>query len=440
MKNLAQLTLALLILFSFFSCSDSRPDYLLHIEINEITIPDAPALNTYVNAVHEGQWLIIGGRTDGLHDHRPDRSYPIDKSNNKVFVIDPANREVWSASLESLSQNLFEQLQSTGMSFYQEGNVLTLLGGYGWSDSKEDYITFPYLVQVDVAGLMRAIRNGQKIDQFFYQVMNQDMAVSGGYLGKIGEEFYLVFGQRFDGRYSTQPNKGHRQEYTNEIRKFRMEKESGTTVISDLKKVRDTVHFHRRDYNLLPQIFPNGKFGYTAFSGVFQYERNFPWLYPVNIFEDNYEVVESFEQQFSNYHSACVPVFRKSVNQMDNLFFGGMARFVPDAETGEVINDPLVPSVNTISQVSRFSDGSLKEGVHNIKMPGLLGASANFIPAQNIPFLNSKIVDYDNLPRGKTLIGYIYGGLESSHPNIFLRPVGTSKSTNRIFEVFIIKP
>lgn len=437
-KTAGNLTIAFLLMM-MFGCGESRPDFLLDLQITEISVEGAPEVNSYAHAVYEGQWLIIGGRIDGLHDHRPEFSYPADKSNQNIWVIDPEKKQVWSKPLETLPASLEEQLQSTNMSFYQDGNLLTLIGGYGWSETAYDYVTFPYLTQVDVAGLVNAVKKHQIIFPYFNQIENQDMAVSGGYLGKIGDEYYLVFGQRFDGRYSTRPNDGHKQVYTHEIRKFRFGNTSGKTVILEEGKIRDTAHFHRRDYNLLPQIFPDGDFGYTAFSGVFQYERNFPWLYPVNIYEDGYEAVESFEQKFSHYHSACVSVYVEDQNRMDNLFFGGMARYVPDPETGEIINDPLVPSVNTISQVSRFSDGTMQEGVHDIKMPGLLGASANFIPIKNIPLIQDKIVDYNRLPNGKTLIGYIYGGLESSHPNIFLQPKGTSKSTSRIFEVYLVK-
>jgi hypothetical protein len=218
-----------------------------------------------------------------------------------------------------------------------------------------------------------------------------------------------------------------------------LQKESESIKIIGYSARRDTAHFHRRDYNMLPQIFPDGEFGYTAFSGVFQYERNFPWLYPVDIFKDGYEAIENFEQLFSHYHSACVSVYRKDENQMDNLFFGGMARFFPDAETGEIVNDPLVPSVNTISQVSRFADGRMEEAFLDIKMPGLLGASSNFIPVKNIPLIRDKVIDYDKLPPGNTLIGHIYGGLQSTDPNTFLQATGVSVSTNRIFQVYLTK-
>ena len=437
-KTAGNLTIAIF-LTMMFGCGESRPDFLLEVEINEISVEEAPEVNSYAHAVYENQWLILGGRIDGLHDHRPEFSYPADKSNQNIWVIDPEKKQVWSKPLETLPASLEEQLQSTNMSFYQDGNLLTLIGGYGWSETADDYVTFPYLTQVDIAGLVNAVKKDQDIQPHFNQIENQQMAVSGGYLAKMGEVYYLVFGNRFDGRYTTRPNVGHTQVYTNEIRKFRFGKESGETLIISEGKIRDTAHFHRRDYNLLPQIFPDGAFGYTAFSGVFQYDRNFPWLYPVNIYRDGYEAVESFEQKFSHYHGACISVYVEDQNRMDNLFFGGMARFYPDPETGEIINDPLVPSVNTISQVSRFADGTMKEAIQDIKMPALLGASANFISVKSVPLIKNKIVDYNRLPAGKTLIGYIYGGLQSSHPNIFLQPTGTSKSTNRIFEVYLIK-
>jgi hypothetical protein len=40
--------------------------------------------------------------------------------------------------------------------------------------------------------------------------------------------------------------------------------------ISNYQTVTDAVHLHRRDYNLLPQVFPNGELGYTISSGVFK--------------------------------------------------------------------------------------------------------------------------------------------------------------------------
>jgi hypothetical protein len=262
------------------------------------------------------------------------------------------------------------------------------------------------------------------------------MAVAGGAMGHIDPEYLLVFGQRFDGRYTTQPNHQHRQQYTHQIRRFALD-DDGNIVHTGAQT--DTIHFHRRDYNLLPQIFPDGSLGYTAFGGVFQYDRNFPWLYPIDITADTALAITAFQQKFNNYHCACVPVYQQGRQRMDNLFFGGMARYFPNEQSGEVIDDPLVPSINTIAQVTRRADGSLHETVSGIHMPALLGAGASFILAPDVPVIDHKIIDFDRLPPGRNLIGYIYGGLQSSHPNIFLRPLGTSISVNRIFEVYLEK-
>lgn len=439
MKNIALRAFALLILLVLFSCAKNDTQFTLAVEISEIAIKDAPAINSYAHAVYQGQWLIVGGRTDGLHDHRPDRAYPANRSNMNIWIIDPEKKTVLKKSLEGLPANLCEQLQSTNMSFYQDDNKLLLVGGYGWSDEKQNYLTFPYLTIVDVAALIEAIKSNNEIIPYFTQIENQNMAVAGGHLGKIDDEYYLVFGNRFDGRYTARHNDGHTQQYTNEIRKFKLKNNNEEFEISAYTALSDTANFHRRDYNLLPQIFPDGVFGYTAFSGVFRYNRNFPWLHPINIFAKGYKSIETFEQQFSHYHSASVAVYRQQSKQMDNLFFGGMARYFPDLQTGEIMDDPLVPFVNTISQVTRFANGAMKEAALKTKMPGLLGASANFIPHQFIPLIRNKIVDYDKLPTGRSLIGYIYGGLESTHPNIFLQPHGSSTSTNKIFEIYLIK-
>ncbi|NCA85414.1 MAG: T9SS C-terminal target domain-containing protein [Clostridia bacterium] len=435
--SLRKIVFVLIMIWIASSCSNpGAHDGTLQVSLTEIKIPAAPALNGFAHATIGGRWLVLGGRHDGLHDHRPDRSYPPDSAANAIWLIDPVSQQVWQKTLDSLPINCREQLQAVNAAFYQNGNQLLIAGGYGWSQSRQSYITYPYLLVVDVEALSSAIVNNTDANACFTQITDSIMAVAGGAMGMIGKNYMLVFGQRFDGRYTTQPNREHRQQYTHQIRRFHPDSD-GNIVHTGTQT--DTIHFHRRDYNLLPQIFPDGSSGYTAFGGVFQYDRNFPWLYPVDITIDATTAVTGFEQKFNNYHCACIPVYHQHRKQMDNLFFGGMARYFPDDENREIKDDPLVPSINTIAQVSRMDDGSLHETLLDIKMPALLGAGASFIVAPGVPVIAHKIIDFDRLPPGRNLIGYIYGGLQSSHPNIFLRPLGTSVSVNRIFEVYLEK-
>jgi hypothetical protein len=432
-----KIVLILLIIWIANSCSNpGTNDRTLQVSLAEIKIPDAPALNGFAHATAGGRWLVLGGRHDGLHDHRPERSYPPDSAAKYIWLIDPESKQVWQKGLDSLPVNIREQLQAVNAAFYQNENQLLIAGGYGWSQSRESYVTYPYLLVADVEALASAIINKTDATPCFTQITDSMMAVAGGAMGMIGRNYILVFGQRFDGRYTTQPNRGHRQQYTHQIRRFALDADG---YIRHTGAQTDTIHFHRRDYNLLPQIFPDGSMGYTAFGGVFQYDRNFPWLYPIDIMADTALAITAFQQKFNNYHCACLPVYQQSRQRMDNLFFGGMARYFPDEQSGEVIDDPLVPSINTIAQVTRLADGSLHETLTDIKMPALLGAGASFILAPDVPVIDHKIIDFDRLPPGRNLVGYIYGGLQSSHPNIFLRPLGTSISVNRVFEVYLEK-
>jgi hypothetical protein len=76
-----------------------------------------------------------------------------------------------------------------------------------------------------------------------------------------------------------------------------------------------------------------------------------------------------------------------------------------------------------------------------IKMPAFLGSGAEFIPLSNEAiYLENEIVNLNSLKQEKTLIGYIYGGIESSEENIFFKNNGTqSKASNQAFKVYLTK-
>ncbi len=155
-------------------------------------------------------------------------------------------------------------------------------------------------------------------------------AVTGGQMSKIDGTFYLVGGQRFKGRYNPMGpdhGPGFVQEYSNQIRKFRIENSPKDLEISDFESVTDEQNLHRRDFNMLPQIFPNGEQGLTVFSGVFQYDPNVPFTTTVDIFKTKHKLNTGFTQFLSHYHSARVVLFSKKQNKTENIFFGGISQF-----------------------------------------------------------------------------------------------------------------
>lgn len=157
-------------------------------------------LHSFAFAQFDGKWLLIGGRTDGLHGRRPFEAFLEKDNNTSIVVIDPKTKESWISTVNNLPSALTEQLQSTNMQFIQQEKTLYLIGGYGYSKTRRDHLTHDKLTAVKVDGLISAVRNGKSIGSYFRQISGETFAVAGGQIGRIGDTFYMVGGQKFDGR------------------------------------------------------------------------------------------------------------------------------------------------------------------------------------------------------------------------------------------------
>lgn len=426
----------ILLLVSRFVLSQTTFDY--QVQLNPVNIPNFPGIHSFAFAQYNGKWLIIGGRIDGIHARQPFNAFPAASNNTNIYVVDVANNQFWSASVNSLNTPLKEQLQATNFNFYQDETTLYLIGGYAYSATVNDHITFNKMTSIDVPNLINAIINGTSIVNYFKQLTDDNLAVNGGQLGKIDNTFYLVGGHRFDGRYNPMNNPTFVQTYTNGIKKFTIDNSGSQLSISNYEEVIDAVHLHRRDYNLLPQIFPNGELGYTISSGVFQINVDLPFLYPVDIKASGYFPQTGFNQYLSNYHSAKSCLYDAVNNRMHNLFFGGMSQFHYNGTA--LIQDDTVPFVNTISRTTRFADGSLQEYQLPETMPALKGASAEFIPNQQLPHFSNEVIKLDQISTNEFVIGHIVGGLYSPTTSPFNNnQTATTSANTTVYEVKLIK-
>ena len=414
------------------------------VKIEPLAISEAPGIQSYsLGKTSDGKWLVLGGRVDGLHKIRPFEAFRPNENNTNVYLIDPVENKTWEVSLNTLPTSIFEQLQSTNQEFHQRGNELYIIGGYGFSRTIGDHITYPNLTAIDVDGLANAIINKVDIGDFFRQISDANLAVTGGQIGLLNDFFYLCGGQYFEGRYNPMGpdhGPGFIQEYTDEIRKFKISDDGTNLTIDDYSAIKDAQNLHRRDYNMVPQIFPDGSKGFTMFSGVFQYDANIPWLNSVDVTEDGYQVNNDFNQYLSQYHSAKLPMYNSESKEMMTLFFGGLSQYEYN-EDGDLVKDDEVPFVKTISMVIRSRNGSMIEKELNVKMPAFLGSGAELIPVSDSDiYLESDILNLSKLKEGTTLVGYIYGGIESSQKNIFFRNNGTqSRASSGAFKVYITK-
>ena len=422
----------------FLQSSIAQTTFDYDVVLTPVTVSGLPGLHSYAFAQHNGKWLIIGGRKDGIHARQPFNAFPGAQNNTDMYVVDIATQQSWSASVNSLPTGIKEQLQSTNMNFYQDGDALFIIGGYAYSTTAADHKTFNNLTSVDVPNLINAIITGTPIGAYFKQIANDVFAITGGQLAKIGTTFYLIGGHRFDGRYNPMNNPTFTQTYSNSIRKFTIDNSGVGLSYANYEEITDAVHLHRRDYNLVPQVFPDGELGYTISSGVFQIAVDLPFLYPVDIKAGGYFPQPTFNQYLSNYHSGKVGLYDATLNQMHNLFFGGISQYYYQA--GSLIQDDTVPFVKTISRTTRTATGDLFEYQLPVEMPNVKGAGADFIPNENLAHYSNEVIQLSNITDPEFVIGYLFGGIQSASASAFTdNQTGLTSADPTVYEVKLIK-
>jgi Secretion system C-terminal sorting domain len=195
---------------------------------------------------------------------------------------------------------------------------------------------------------------------------------------------------------------------------------------------------HRRDYNVIAQILPNGNEALTAFSGVFQIGADIPYLHSTTIEADGYTPNIDFAQYLNHYHCATLPIFSEETSEMHNIFFGGIAQYT--MEGTELVQDNEVPFVKTIARVTRDANGNLAEFKLPTEMPDWLGSGAEFIRVENLPIYENGVIKLDELEGDSILLGYIYGGIQSTAANIFWDNEGDlSVATHLVYKVYLNK-
>ncbi len=408
------------------------------IKLVPTSLLDVPGLHSFASAECDGKWIIVGGRKDGIHARQPFNAFPASNNNDLIYLLDKANNQYWSVSVHSLPTGLKEQLQSTNMNEVQVGDKLFLAGGYGFSPTANDHITFPYLTEINLTGLIFDVMNGNDISANFIQITDSRFALTGGNLGVIDSSFYLIGGHRFDGRYNPMGGPTFTQTYGNSIRKFNIQHQNGTLEITNYSEQVDEVHLHRRDYNLLPMIYPNNEFGYLISAGVFQINADLPFLYPVEIHANNYLPRTDFNQYLSHYHSAKSSFYDSSTQQMHHIFFGGISQY--QYQNGVLTSDPNVPFVKTISRLTMLPNGAFEEGVFPNEMPSLSGTSARFFLDELTPNLGDEIIDLAQITNDSMRIGFIVGGIKSTEANPFtVNNTGVTSAQASMYEVWLIR-
>lgn len=427
---------ALLLVFLVQTLVSAQSTFPFDVVLTPITISGLPGIQSYAAGEHNGKWLIIGGRLDGLHQRQPWQAFDANGHNTYMYVIDPVAKTYTQAPLSGFANDSVEaQLSSTNANFHQIGNLLYIAGGYGLS-STSVHITHPRLTVIDVPAMITAITANGTVDTTAYQsVQDSAFAVTGGKLLELDGTFYLVGGHRFDGQYNPMGHNTYVQSYTEAVRPFTVNGTFPNLSHTFDSFMIDTDELHRRDYNVT--YMTDGSETYiTAWSGVFQKTANLPFLNPVEVRDTGIAPIAGFSQYLNHYHCPTASLFGENKSAMYTLFFGGIAQYY--YANGTLTQDNDVPFVTTIGLVEK-RNGNYTEAEMSTEMPGYYGAGAEFFPS-SVLAQTGAIFLADSIGADTTQIGHLFGGIKSPAQNVFFGGMtNASVATANIYEVALVR-
>ncbi len=425
--------------------SQQSPDeilspWVIDLEFEPVIGETVPGYHSFAYATHGSKWVIIGGRTNGLHGLNSNSNFETEYSNNNIIVIDTTDWQWSTASLNQLSVLQADPLRSTNMQFTQKGEKLYIAGGYGWDSTNAMFATFPFLIGVDVPGLITAVENGDSIRPHLRFYIDSSMAVCGGEMEEINDTFYIVGGHKFEGRYNDIPNGQFTQTYTNSIRSFTIVDifPNGPFGPFNHAEFIDTTNLHRRDLNVAKLQFNEGS-RLAILGGVFKKTENLPYTDPIYFSGQTLQVFNNRIQKHNQYTCATIPIYSNEFPLPEHCVFmlGGMGTH-NNTET----YDSLVPFVNTVTHMIFNANGPVEFGGSawdhlNIThpLPGFLGTNAVFIMGNGVDTTHGAI-DRSILPywiwEDRKFVGYLFGGIRGTAPNN-----GISSANDTIYRVYV---
>ena len=404
----------------------------INLDFEPVEILAWPGLHSFSYGTYKGKIVCVGGRKDGIHARQPFNAFPETYNNSTIYIINVENQEVDSISLQDYSESVKSHLQANNHEFYQDGKYLIIIGGYAFRKKEKKHITFPYITVLDLEKIIDGRRNKYTISNAIHQIKDKRFAITGGQMGKIDDEYILVGGHKFDGQYNPINAPTFTQEYTDGLLRFKLDVHGKKIKVTKFHKVNDALHLHRRDFNLVSTKFSDGEQGYSLYSGVFQINKELPFLYPVEIRKKRHLPSFNFNQYLSNYHST---KFSARINgKMLTFFLGGISQYYIDGKS--IISDELVPFVNTISVIDQDSHFEYK--LSDV-MPSLIGAAGELVLSANLNGNLNSTLELENWDGNKKEVGYLIGGIASDidHPFQMNSSQVQSKSSKVIYKVTI---
>ncbi|NUN99842.1 MAG: T9SS type A sorting domain-containing protein [Saprospiraceae bacterium] len=408
--------------------SPTSPPFLM--ELQEVTFPEWPALHSFAFAQWDGYWIMVAGRSNGLHGFFPFTGFPESSANKYIWVLNPENGEKWSYDVTQLPTHLADALLVTNPQFLQIGQKLYVLGGYGKESTSGDFITFSKMTALNLPALVSAVQSGGNVQGALRQTSDDRIKICGGEMHHLGDDLYLIGGHNFEGLYSQTGAPVFTQTYTSKILRFRIQDDANQLSITNYSAFQDP-EYHRRDLNLAPLMLPGMVPALGVYGGVFRPEADVPYFNPIYITGQNIDLDESYAQKMSQYTCPIVPIYDEVAENMYSIFFAGLSYHTYNENNHTFEVDELVPFIDQITTFVRYANGSSEEVVMPQVFDELLGTNAKFILNDDVAHYDNEVIDLRAL-QGRTDVGCIFGGIKAAIPNIT-----PSSATNRLFKVLI---
>ena len=208
--------------------------------------------------------------------------------------------------------------------------------------------------------------------------------------------------------------------------------------------MRDPVNYRRRDGNLVSFIGRSGQAELAYLGGVFTPgSSGGGYQAPVLIRRDGRVRVDaSYQQFFSQYTTANVPLHDRRTQSMYDIRMGGISLY--DYADGQLTANTSLPWIDDVTTLVRSGNGSFQEYIMS-PIPavtpgstGNYGATAAFFMNQSLPTAAKRVIALNRL-RGPTVVGYMFGGIYSTVSTTTGNTFQATGASNQVFQITLTR-
>lgn len=450
--------------------TDYPMPYNLNLGVRDFGTTPLPTLQSFASAQQAGNWVMLGGRTNGLHGFSQGSaiSFPPASQSHDIWVVDPVTKQSWSRSLDSsgLPIGMIDALSASSYESMQVGSKLYVVGGYGFDRTANTSQTYNNLTSVDLNGLISWVKgdpSAPSVTSIFRTIQDPSLRVTGGGLADVNGRAMLVFGQNFNGDFDPSANGN----YTDQVRSFDIVDTPTSLAIQNLSaspNPGDESLFRRTGDNLVGILHRDPvsgalSEGLVALGGVFT-STDGVWTVPVTIGADGVPhsadpaAAGTFKQAVNVYSSAHFGSFSQTTGANYITLFGGISYATVDPITHTATTDAELPFTNAITTIVIDRNGQFTQNLMTAEFPTLIsqssnpgntllfGTTAQFFLANGIAQYSNGVIDLDSVMANATsdtvTLGYVFGGIASTVPNT--NSSSDSGASNTVFEVTIALP